>query len=104
MAHPYYYPGLPVLHEQLPTLIEAGLAGLETYYGEYTPEQVKEVRELADAYGLLTTGGTDYHGPGIHPTPLGSRHVPAEVVERLRAAYAASRRTDPPIFELAFPI
>lgn len=100
MAHPLTVPGLARLREQLPELCAAGMVGLETYYGPYTPENERELRALADAYHLIPTGGTDFHGPGIHPTPLGGRHVPYEAVERLKAAAAQRVGRTPPVFTL----
>lgn len=104
MAHPITLPGLDELREWLPGLHAAGMLGLETYYGPYTDQQVEELHALADEYGLIPTGGTDYHGPGIHPTPLGGRYVPAESVERLRAEAAKRRGANPPPFELPPPV
>ncbi len=104
LAHPVELPGLDELRAWLPGLCAAGMVGLETYYGPYTPEQERALRALADEYHLIPTGGTDFHGPGIHPTPLGGRHVPYESVERLKAAAAASRGKTPPRFELPPPV
>src|SRR5438270_6270127 len=70
MAHPYDLPGLDELRNWLPGLCEAGMAGLETYYGPYTPEQEQVLRALDGEYGLIPTGGSGFHGPGIHPTPF----------------------------------
>jgi 3',5'-nucleoside bisphosphate phosphatase len=100
IAHPLTLPGLAALREELPALCAAGMVGLETYYGPYTPEDERELRTLADAYHLIPTGGSDFHGPGIHPTPLGGRHVPYEAVERLKAAAAQRVGRTPPLFEL----
>jgi predicted metal-dependent phosphoesterase TrpH len=97
MAHPAAIPGLEDL---LPSLCEAGLAGIEVYYGEYEPKTVKYLKGLADYYHLIPTGGSDYHGPGIHPTPLGAREVPEESVKRLRLSAQERRRTPAPAFEL----
>jgi predicted metal-dependent phosphoesterase TrpH len=104
LAHPIELPGLDELRSWLPGLCDAGMAGLETYYGPYTTEQEHALRTLADEYHLIPTGGTDFHGPGIHPTPLGGRHVPYESVERLKAAAAANRGKTPPAFELPPPV
>ena len=71
---------------------------------QYTPEQVHALRALADEYHLIPTGGSDFHGPGIHPTPLGGRHVPYEAVERLKAEAAKRRLATPPAFELPPPV
>ncbi len=104
MAHPIELPGLDELRNWLPGLCEAGMVGLETYYGPYTPENERALRALADEYNLIPSGGTDFHGPGIHPTPLGGRHVPYEAVERLKAEAAKRRGKTPPTFELPPPV
>ena len=92
------------LRKWLPGLCAAGMVGLETYYGPYTTEEEQALRALADEYNLIPTGGTDFHGPGIHPTPLGGRPVPYEAVERLKAAAAQRRGKTPPTFELPPPV
>ncbi|HEY7124805.1 MAG TPA: PHP domain-containing protein [Ktedonobacterales bacterium] len=97
LAHPA---GLPDLETFLSPLCEADLTGLEVYYGEYSADTVKWLRKLADAYNLIPTGGSDYHGPGIHPTPLGARDVPAESVTRLRRLAQERRNLPAPSFEL----
>ncbi|HZO75715.1 MAG TPA: PHP domain-containing protein [Ktedonobacteraceae bacterium] len=104
MAHPIELPGLAQLRAWLPGLRAAGLVGLETYYGPYTPEQEAALHQLADEYHLIPTGGTDFHGPGIHPTPLGGRYVPYEAVERLKAAAAERHGKDPVAFTLPPPV
>ena len=104
MAHPVELPGLDELRNWLPDLKKAGMVGLETYYGPYTTADEQALRALADEYDLIPTGGTDFHGPGIHPTPLGGRHVPYEAVERLKVAAAQRRGKTPPTFELPPPV
>src|SRR5438067_13113531 len=52
MAHPYDLPGITELRNWLPSLCEAGMVGLEVYYGPYTPEIEHELRALADVYNL----------------------------------------------------
>jgi predicted metal-dependent phosphoesterase TrpH len=67
-------------------LKEAGLAGMEVYYGDYTPEEVAALFALARRYDLIPTGGSDYHAfgtPGeVEPGSVGP---PWETVERLLA-------------------
>jgi hypothetical protein len=64
--------------------------GLEGLYSTYTPEQEAEVRALAEEFGLIRTGGSDYHGTRktkIHlGTGLGSLAVPDEMLEHLKEA------------------
>lgn len=104
IAHPIDLPGLTELREWLPGLKEAGMVGLETYYGPYTPEQEQELLKLAHEYDLIPTGGTDFHGPNIHPTPLGGRYVPYEAVQQLKEAAAKRRGATPPKFTLPAPV
>src|SRR5262249_12080212 len=104
IAHPLDLPGLEQLCAWLPELCAAGMVGLETYYGPYTAENELVLHALADEYHLIPTGGTDFHGPGIHPTPLGGRFVPAEAVERLKAEAAKREGRIPPVFELPSPV
>jgi hypothetical protein len=104
IAHPLNLPGLALLREWLPDLCSAGMVGLETYYGPYTTENERELLALADQYHLIPTGGSDFHGPGIHPTPLGGRYVPYDAVERLKAAAAQRQGRTPPAFALSAPL
>ena len=95
---------MDLLRTWLPELKAAGLVGLETYYGPYTQQDEQALLALADEYSLIPTGGTDFHGPNIHPTPLGGRYVPYEAVEQLKAAAAKRRGINPPAFELPQPV
>lgn len=104
MAHPIGSPGLATLRTWLPDLQTAGLVGLETYYGPYTHKEEQALLSLAKQYNLIPTGGTDFHGPGIHPTPLGGRFVPPEAVERLKALSAQRQGRSLPTFELPAPV
>ena len=104
IAHPIALPGLDILRTWLPNLKAAGLVGLETYYGPYTQQDEQALLAIAHEYGLIPTGGTDFHGPNIHPTPLGGRYVPYEAVEQLKAAAAKRRGATPPSFTLPQPV
>ena len=61
LAHPTYTHNPPAL---VASLAEAGLAGMEVYYKNYSPEVVSELKALADRHGLLALGGSDYHNNG----------------------------------------
>jgi predicted metal-dependent phosphoesterase TrpH len=82
LAHPMRLYGLE--DDLLPRLMEAGLLGLECYYGDYDEPTVEHLLALAEAHGLVATGGTDYHGPGVHPTLLGGRYVPPQAAVQVR--------------------
>ena len=87
--------GLPVMAHPLTIdnpetmIIEleaAGLVGIEAYYGGYTTSEISRLVRLADKYGLIATGGSDYHGLGAaNETVIGGVDVPMESVERLIA-------------------
>ncbi|HXY42820.1 MAG TPA: PHP domain-containing protein [Acidimicrobiales bacterium] len=63
LAHPLSL-GLQAaeLERQVAELAEAGLAGLECWYGRYSAEDRQGLYELAVRHGLVATGGSDYHG------------------------------------------
>lgn len=46
---------------------EYGLDGIEIYNSIHTLDDVNFYKHLADKYGLLISGGTDFHGPLIKP-------------------------------------
>lgn len=43
-------------------LKECGIKGLECYYSRYTLDEIEFLKETAATDGLVTTGGSDYHG------------------------------------------
>jgi hypothetical protein len=67
-------------------LIDVGLGGLEVHYLAWNAETVERVGGVADALGLVQTGGTDYHGDlGPYAEAHAGLHVPIGVGERVRA-------------------
>ncbi len=57
--------------EDLETAVERlaglGLDGLEAYYKPYPDEDRERLVSLADRFGLLTSAGSDFHGPRRDP-------------------------------------
>ena len=94
--------GLPVLAHPLTIpdpetmvigLKAVGLVGIEAYYAGYTTAEINGLVGLADRYGLITTGGSDYHGlDESAETIIGGIDVPIESVEQL-VALAEQRKT-----------
>jgi 3',5'-nucleoside bisphosphate phosphatase len=64
-----------------------GLKGIEVYYPEHSPDMTAFYIELAQRYGLLKTGGTDFHGSLKPDIQMGSGRgdffVPYEVYEKI---------------------
>jgi predicted metal-dependent phosphoesterase TrpH len=71
-------------------LIEDGLKGIEVYYPEHSALEVAQYKNLAERYGLLMTGGTDYHGIEKGELDIGvgrgDMKLPYSLVEALKAA------------------
>ncbi len=67
-------------------LVSAGLRGLEVYYGEYDDRQQQELLDVAHRYGLVPTGGSDFHGPRFREgRDLGTVSVPVSAWDQLDA-------------------
>jgi 3',5'-nucleoside bisphosphate phosphatase len=89
LAHPYLIPckGSDCLDRLVNRLCDIGLKGIEIYYPQHTPDAVAQYKSLADKYGLLATGGTDFHGELIPDIEMGcgggDLFVPYELFEKL---------------------
>lgn len=86
------HPGWAQNDGLIPDLVAGGLDGIEVYYPDHSPVVVERYAAVARQYGLLVTGGTDFHGGTLATrVPMGSQYVPDDVVPPLRAA-ARTRR------------
>ena len=68
LAHPLKEIGAEELEKMLPELISAGLVAMETMHSSYSNEQIAVSKEIAKKFGLLESGGSDFHGsikPGV---------------------------------------
>lgn len=91
LAHPFQYRKTDAeLRELIEHCMEHGLRGMECRYSGYGPEKVEYLEKLAEEYGLLKTGGSDFHGANKPHICLGSGmgalDVPYEWLQRLRGA------------------
>jgi predicted metal-dependent phosphoesterase TrpH len=90
LAHPFTleYSSTGHLKMILQQLRDWGLSAIEVYYPEHPPERQAQYKKLAQELGLLTTGGSDYHGvikPEVKIGLVGpNQHVGYELVEKLR--------------------
>lgn len=72
-------------------LVDVGLAGLEVLHSDHPPDLVGKYGQLADRYGLLKTGGSDFHGIAGADVSLGFAHgqrIPRKLMDELLAASA----------------
>ena len=91
LAHPFQYKLDDArLRELIEHCLESGLRGMECRYTGYDEEQVAYLLALAEEYGLLPTGGSDFHGankPHIRlGRGLGALTVPYEYLAGLKEA------------------
>lgn len=72
------------------SLTNHGLTGLEAIYSTYLPGEERLIRRLAEKYGLLISGGSDFHGankPHISlGTGMGNLRVPYACLAQMKAA------------------
>jgi predicted metal-dependent phosphoesterase TrpH len=82
--------GTSELDALLSQLVKEGLKGIEVYYPEHSPAEVATYKFLAEKYGLVMTGGTDYHGIEGNGLEVGvgrgNMKLPYSIVEALKAA------------------
>jgi predicted metal-dependent phosphoesterase TrpH len=79
LAHPSYY----TTPEFLKRLVDLGLQGLEVYYPDVSRSLIQRYLELAGTFGLVVTGGSDFHGSKTQRDALACVDVPESVVEAL---------------------
>lgn len=91
IAHPHTL-GLDTASEYaeaMETLASAGLAGIECYYGDYARAQQEDLAKTTRRFGLIPSGGSDYHGTYKEGLELGTGRgellVPDHVLEELEA-------------------
>lgn len=68
LAHPVTLEmNRPEFIETLKNMIELGLGGIEVYHSMHDEFDTRYYFNIANEYGLLISGGSDYHGPVVKP-------------------------------------
>lgn len=62
LAHPLKDATPDRLREMLPSLIEEGLVAIETMHSSYSEEMIADAKQIASDFGILESGGSDFHG------------------------------------------
>ena len=92
VAHPFQYGySEPELHDYINAARTAGCTGIEAYYSEHSYYQRDYILAAAHQYGLLVSGGSDWHGTRKPHVRMGSGiggrlSVPYKVLADLKAA------------------
>jgi 3',5'-nucleoside bisphosphate phosphatase len=87
-AHPgqfVYKAGLPPFIRLLPQLVKRGLKGLEVVHPTHSRMQTELFKQLCMEYGLLQTGGSDFHGRHKPQNSLGQAGISYEDFLRIKA-------------------
>lgn len=90
LAHPLKDLSEAGLRAILPELKAAGLIAMETHHSSYDDDTIALATGLAREFGLLPSGGSDFHGlvkPNIHlGVGKGNLRIPTAFLEALEAA------------------
>ena len=98
LAHPLQY---KLSDQELEALVSSlkkeGLAGIEVYYPSHRPSDTAALSRLALKYGLLPSGGSDFHGENKKNLNLGTGYghlyVPDTLLLPIRDKAKALRQT-----------
>lgn len=82
LAHPSYHTPEALIQR----LAGHGLMGVEAYYPEHGRALTQRYLDLAKSYGLVATGGSDFHGPRTGRPALACVEVPETVIKDLEKA------------------
>lgn len=87
LAHPYLSLEEAQIRTFLPKAKKHGLAAMETRYSTYTPETTEAAIRLAKEFGILESGGSDFHGQNKPDIRLGigrgDLQVPLRLMKKL---------------------
>jgi predicted metal-dependent phosphoesterase TrpH len=76
-------------------LAAVGLQGIEAHYPSHSPKVRRALEALAEQYGLLATGGTDFHGDMYPEVSIGfgygDLYVPYSIVQAMKERLAANK-------------
>ncbi|MGE5578594.1 MAG: PHP domain-containing protein [Bacillota bacterium] len=86
------HPGTSDCLHLISDLVKEGLQGIEAFHPDHDRCMSEKCQDLASRYGLVVTGGSDFHGIGAgEGGDLGGTVVGYDVVEALRRLALAKR-------------
>jgi predicted metal-dependent phosphoesterase TrpH len=85
------HPGAEGRRERIEPLVAMGLDGIEVRHPSHGSEDLKRLAALTEFFGLVPSGGSDWHGAMMGGRVLGAMQVPIEWLEA-QDARVASRR------------
>ena len=85
------HPGISADDGAIEHLVTKRLDAIEVWHSDHSPEQRQHYSGLADRLNVAKTGGSDYHGDGVHRAcRLGGVVLPATELARLEKLAAGS--------------
>ncbi len=83
LAHPFLDLNREELNRFLPAAAAAGLTGMEVLHPAHGREETEGALSLCRQYGILPSGGSDFHGTRKPDVTLGMKNVPHTYFENL---------------------
>jgi 3',5'-nucleoside bisphosphate phosphatase len=68
--------------ERVESFVRAGIDGVEVRHPSHSSEDIARLLALVDHFGLVPSGGSDWHGAAEGTRVLGMMHVPVEWLDR----------------------
>ncbi|MBA3672986.1 MAG: hypothetical protein H0W68_13325, partial [Gemmatimonadaceae bacterium] len=90
------HPGANGTRERIDALAALGMDGVEIRHPGHAPADETRLRALCDHFGLVPSGGSDWHGAADGARTIGMMRVPAEWLARQDARVADRRRASAP--------
>jgi 3',5'-nucleoside bisphosphate phosphatase len=88
------HPGPGGRRETVERFVAQGLDGLEVRHPGHSNEDAARLGALVDFFGLVPSGGSDWHGASEGPRVLGAMRVPLVWLDAQDARTAARRASD----------
>jgi predicted metal-dependent phosphoesterase TrpH len=83
LAHPHTLGHFALVRDLFVRFRDAGLEGIEAFYGRYARVESQAWLRLARELGLVATGGSDFHGDLMPDVPQPGIELPKAHAERL---------------------
>jgi 3',5'-nucleoside bisphosphate phosphatase len=86
------HPGIATDDALIESLAAGGLDAIEVWHSDHSPEQQAYYSALAERLGMAKSGGSDYHGDGLHRAcQLGGVLLPPAEFARLEGLATGAR-------------
>jgi len=82
IAHPH---DIDIAEDLIKDLMSYGLRGIEAYHRKHSPAVVEYFSSMAEKFGLIVTGGSDFHAPSLlnGQILLGKHFIPEWIYDKL---------------------